>query len=62
MIFLIYLIICFVIMVRYSIRCMGIIRCYNKKCKFRHFCSRYKESITEEEAKELMELIDTYKS
>lgn len=41
----------------YSLKCIDIMHCHNKKCKYRNFCSRYKESITEEEAKELNEYI-----
>lgn len=56
-IIVIYLIIVGVITMHYSLKCIDIMHCHNKKCKCRNFCSRYKESITEEEAKELNEYI-----
>ncbi len=40
------------------LKCLGIIVCYDKKCKYRKFCGRCREGITEEEAKELLEYLD----
>lgn len=41
-------------------KCMGVRECNNRKCKFRNCCFRYKEKLTEEEAKELLKLLDSY--
>lgn len=42
----------------YFFKCMGIRECNNRKCKYRNCCFRYKERITEEEAKRLLALIE----
>ncbi len=60
-IFLIYLIIVGIITIRYSLKCADIISCNNMNCRYRNFCPRYEESITEEEAKELTDFINTFK-
>lgn len=39
-------------------KCQGIKGCNNRKCKFRNYCFRYDEKITEEEVKNLLQLID----
>lgn len=39
-------------------KCLGVKGCNNRKCKFRNCCFRYKEMVTGEEAKRLLELID----
>lgn len=39
-------------------KCLGVKGCNNRKCKFRKYCFRYKERLTDEEAKKLLELID----
>lgn len=39
-------------------KCLGIKECNNRKCKFRNYCFRYNEKISEEEAKRLLQLID----
>lgn len=53
-----------VIEVWLSFRCRGIVLCRNKKCKYRRLCGRYLRScenkITEEEAKDLKKLLDSW--
>lgn len=40
------------------IKCWGVEECNNRKCKYRNYCFRYEEKLTEEEAKRLLELIN----
>lgn len=47
-----------IIRVWYFIKCIGVKDCNNKECRYKGYCSRYKETITEEEIERLKNLID----
>lgn len=40
------------------LKCFGIEVCNNKKCRYRNWCFKYEEKLTEEEAQKLLELIE----
>lgn len=46
----------------FDLKCLGVIACYNKKCKYRSFCRRYRKGITEEEAEELRRYLEQLES
>lgn len=48
-----------IVRVWYCIKCIGIKDCNNQECRYKGYCSRYKEVITEEEIESLKNLIDT---
>ena len=46
----------------YFVKCLKITECSNEKCKYKHFCSKYQDMITDEEIEELLKLLDQFKS
>ncbi len=42
----------------YLIRCFKIKRCSNRQCKYRPYCSKYKDVLTEEDRVKIEKLID----
>lgn len=47
-----------IVRVWYFIKCIGVKDCNNKECRYKGYCYRYKEVITEAEIESLKNLID----
>lgn len=43
----------------YFFKCIGVKDCNNQECRYKEYCSRYKEIITEAEIERLKNLIDS---
>lgn len=41
------------------IRCIDVYKCSNRKCKFRRYCDKYCESLTQEEIEALIRMLDS---
>lgn len=47
-----------IVRVWYFIKCIGVKDCKNKECRYREYCSRYNDVLTEEEIESLINYID----
>lgn len=42
----------------YRVKCFKIKKCSNRKCRYRMYCHKYKEIITQEDRERIQNLID----
>lgn len=47
-----------IVRVWYFIKCIGVKDCNKKECRYKEYCSRYKDVLTEEEIESLKNYID----
>ena len=42
----------------YFVKCLGVKSCNKRKCKYKEYCFRYYDVLTDEDVKELLKLLE----